>query len=110
MSNLLKLVKDNPNLPIYAWVNGEVVQDDSHYWGGRFTHASIREYVELDYSYTHTFDSEWLFKDDTEDWEEYMLENYLEDDISEEEAEHKLQDELKNMKWKKAIFVYISEL
>ena len=39
-----------------------------------------------------------------------MLENYLEDDLSEEEAEKKIQKELDNIKWKKGIFVYVNSL
>lgn len=108
---LIKLISDNPDLPIFAWVGPDVVQDETHYWIGRiYSNGEIREYVELDYSYTHNTDCDWLFKDDTEEWEEYMLENYLEDDLSEEEAEKKIQKELDNIKWKKGIFVYVNSL
>lgn len=108
---LLKLINDHPNLPIFAWVEPDVVQDDTHCWiGGINSNWKIKEYIELDYSYTHVTDCDWLFKDDTEEWEEYMLENYFEDDLSEEEAEKKIQEELENMKWKKGIFVYVHSL
>ncbi len=108
---LIQLISDNPNLPIIALVEPDVVQDDCHYWYGKISeNGEIKEYVELDYSYTHITDCDWLFKDDTEEWEEYMLENYMEEDITEEEAEKKVQEELENLKWKKAIFVYVHSL
>lgn len=108
---LVELIKNNPDLPVYAWVDSDVVQDDCHRWLGRISGSvEIREYIELDYSYTHMVDCEWLFKDDTEEWEEYMLENYLEEDMSEEEAEKKIQEELNNMNFKKGIFVYVDIL
>ena len=35
MSNISKVVAENLNLPIYAWVDYEVVADDSLKWLGR---------------------------------------------------------------------------
>lgn len=108
---LLKLIGNNPDLQVIAWVEPEVVQDDCHYWAGKISgNGEIREYIELDYSYTRATDYDWLFKDDTEEWEEYMLENYLENGLSEEEAEKKIQEELNNMDFKKGIFVYVDTL
>lgn len=108
---LLELIAANPDLPVYAWVDWEVVQDDCHYWAGKFRgNGEIKEYIDLDYSYQHSDFNDWLFKDDTEDWEEYMYENYLEDGMTEEEAEKEIQDELSNMKWKKAIFVWVETI
>ncbi len=108
---LIKLIEENPDLPIIAYVDPDVVQDDSHYWAGVISgKGEIREYVELDYSYTHMTDCDWLFRDDTEEWEEYMYDCHMEEDMTEEEAEKKIQEELKNINWKKGIFVYVKSL
>lgn len=107
---LIKLISENPDLPIFAWVDGEVCEDSCGYWAGRFRgNGEVREYVGLDYSYSCMVDCEWLFKDDTEDWEEYMF-NEVYEDLPQEDAKEKVQEELKNMKWKKAIFVYVDTL
>ena len=103
---LIQLISDNPDLPIFAWVNGEVCEDDCYYWLGKFSSASIREYAVLDFSYGY-YDTNWVFKDETEDLEEYLLNTteYLE--LSDSEADKKLQDFLDNLEYKKAIFVFI---
>lgn len=41
MKELLELVAANPELPIVAMVNGEICWDDSCYWMGSFSAASI---------------------------------------------------------------------
>ncbi len=108
---LIQLINDNLDLPIIALVEPDVVQDDCHYWTGKISgKGEIKEYVELDYSYTHVTDCDWLFKDDTEEWEEYRYECLMEEDMLEEEANKKIQEELDNLEWKKAIFVYVESL
>lgn len=39
--DLIKLVAENPELPIVAMVNGDLCFDDNCYWMGRFSSASI---------------------------------------------------------------------
>ena len=42
---LLKLIKENPDLPVVPMVEGEVVGDDSyHYWLGSWGKAEVTEY------------------------------------------------------------------
>ena len=42
---LLKLIKENPGLPVIPMVDGEVVGDDSYqYWLGRWGRAEVTEY------------------------------------------------------------------
>lgn len=46
IKEFLKIVEENPNLPIYAWVNNEVVLGDEwNYWLGEFWKAEVTEYV-----------------------------------------------------------------
>jgi len=41
---LLKLINDHPNLPIFAWVEPDVVQDDTNCWiGGINSNGKIKE-------------------------------------------------------------------
>ena len=103
---LIQLINDNPDLPIFAWVNGEVCEDDGCYWLGKFDKASIREYAVLDFSYGW-YDTNWVFKDETEDLEDYLLNTteYLE--LSDSEANKKLEDFLSSLEYKKAIFVFV---
>lgn len=103
---LIQLISDNPDLPIFAWVNGEVCEDDSCYWLGKFDSASIREYAELGFSYGW-HETNWVFKDETEDLEDYLLNTteYLE--LSDSEADKKLEDFLNSLEYKKAIFVFV---
>ena len=41
---LLKLIKENPDLPVVPMVDGEVCGDDSGWWLGRWGSAYIDEY------------------------------------------------------------------
>lgn len=41
MQKLIKLVKENPNLPVIALVHGEVCGDDCGYWLGHCGSASV---------------------------------------------------------------------
>ena len=41
MQKLIELVKENPDLPIIALVNGEVCGDDNGYWLGHCGSASV---------------------------------------------------------------------
>jgi hypothetical protein len=43
MKELLKLVAENPDLPIVAMVDGEIVDDPSMMWLGSITHAVISD-------------------------------------------------------------------
>ncbi len=43
MTELVKLVAENPDLPIVAMVDGEIVEDPGMMWMGSITHALISE-------------------------------------------------------------------
>lgn len=107
---LLEVFQANPDLPIYAWVDGEVYEDSCGYWLGKFTSASVREYVILDFGYGY-YDTSWVFKDDNEDFVDWFIN---EDDFCKgltlEESEAKAQEYLDSLEYKKAIFVFISTL
>jgi hypothetical protein len=97
-SNLIELVKDNPDLPIFAWVYWEVVQDDCYSWLGKFNRAEVREYAVVEpYGYN---DQTMVFKDDYEDYLQSLIDNDLEDKTEEE-----LEEQINKLDFKKAIFV-----
>ena len=102
-NNLIKLVKENPDIPIFAWVDCEVVQDERHRWCGQFGKASILEYANVDpYG---SDDQTIVFKNDTEDYYESLLDKYPE--LDGEELENKVNKEFDKLKYKKAIFVNV---
>lgn len=104
---LIKLISDNPDLPIFAWVDAEICGDSYGYWLGKFSSAEIREYAELDFTYGY-HDTNWVFKDDTEELIEYLvnLPKYVE--LTDEEANNKAEEFINNLEYKKAIFVWVS--
>lgn len=109
-SELLKLVQENPDLPIFAWVNAEICGDGFGYWLGQFNRAMIREYVDLGYSYGY-MEQTWVFKDDPEDFIDWdITTNEAYKDMSVEEAEKKSQEYLDSLEYKKGIFVFVDSL
>lgn len=101
-NNLIDLVKENPDLPIYAWVDGEVCEDSCGYWLGQFGNTEIREYAKVE-SYGW-YDTNWVFKDEPEEYIEYLLNK--DESITLEDAEAIV----KRLDYKKAIFVYVNTL
>nr|DAU89339.1 MAG TPA: hypothetical protein [Caudoviricetes sp.] len=98
-NNLIELIKNNPNLPLYAYVDYEIVGGDCGYWMGEFGKAKIKEYATVEpYGWN---DMNIVYKDEQEDYIEYLLDNN--DDMSEEDATRITN----NLPYKKAIFVYV---
>jgi hypothetical protein len=99
IDNLLKLIKENPDLKIIPMVHYDCVEDGGGYWSARWGEASVDEYYEDD--------GRIYFKNN--DFEDVVNKFYedgygtYEDDITEEEAE-KLVNEVD---WVKCIVVYI---
>lgn len=97
--SLIELVDNNLDLPIFAWVNGEICEDDCGYWLGQFGKAEIKEYAKVEFYGWHEID--YVFKDDYEDYLDYLLDTN--ENLTEEEA----KNQILNLDYKKAIFVYI---
>lgn len=98
---LIKLISDNPDLPIFAWVDAEIVGDGFGWWMGEFSKAEIKEYAKVE-SYGY-YERDYIFKDDYEEYLEYLLNKHL--DLTEEDAIKQIES-LPN--YKKAIFVYVN--
>lgn len=99
---LLKLVQENPDLPIAPMVDGEVCQGDTwRYWLGSFGRAEVTEYVCA---------NECFYTRNDQDCLEEELANTLCDDypdMSDEEFFQMIHEKVEALPWKKAIIVYI---
>ena len=97
----LKLIQENPDIPIVPIVNGEIPGDDSGYWVGAWGYARVDEYL-----FTHN--SGWLvFKSDEDVFD--VLERHLTDEEFEKlpETESECRPIYDALPWTKAIVVYI---
>lgn len=95
---LLKLVSENPELPIIPFVWYEICADDSGYWLGKFGECYVGEYA----LYGERYFEE---REELIDW--YLSVNSKElEDFSVDEAV-KIAEDKTRLLWKKAILVYI---
>lgn len=104
-TELLNLALQNPNLPIFAYVDYEIVGEDCGYWMGEFGRAEIKEYATVEpYGWN---DMNIVYKDEQEDYIEYLIENKADEKLSVEDAEKWAENISHNLDYKKAIFVYV---
>lgn len=95
---LMKLIKENPDLPILPMVAYEIVAEDSHsYWGGSWGSAEIGKYLVAGERITYKGD------DDPEELVEEMTSSEDFENMTEEE----IKQAYENLPWIEAIIVYI---
>lgn len=100
---LIELIKENPDLPVYAWVSADDSMEEGLVYPAQLNNPEIRRYCRVEpFGYYH---SGWVFEDDSEDYFDYLINQEKYDELSEEEAEKKADEEIKNLPWKTAIFV-----
>ena len=101
IAELLKLIQENPDLPIIPMVDGEAVCDDSGYWVAAWGKAVIEEFI------INPKHGDMMFKSDDDVFD--TLEKWLSaeefEKLPEDEAECRQYYE--KLPWKKAILVYI---
>lgn len=97
----LKLIQENPDIPIVPMVDGKIPWDDCGYWIGAWGSARIDEYLLVNNSEYVVFKSD----DDVFD----VLERYLSDEEFEKlpETESECRPIYDALPWTKAIVVYI---
>lgn len=95
---LLKLVAENPDLPVVPLVDYEVVGDSYWYWMGSFGRSEVGEYALFDDRYFT--DREEL----EERYADYVADDYP--DMSDEEFFAMVKEKTKDW-WTKAILIYI---
>jgi len=107
MKEVVNLITENSDLPIYAYVATEVVADDmaSCYWLGKVKSARIARIAFVEpYGYN---DQTVVDSSDTEDYFEYLVNSDEYRDLSDEEAEKKANEEIKNLEYKEVILLHI---
>lgn len=105
---LLRLVAENPSLPVVPMVYSEVVQDEGYaWWLGSFGEVSVDEYVIFKSSKYD--DGKYYTKDDEDEIEEIIAEWVSEENpqMSESEIFAEAHRQAEALPWKKAILVYI---
>lgn len=104
VKELLKLIQENPDLPIVPMVDTEVCSSDDYgYWMGGWKEARIDEYWSDD-------ERIYFRSQDEEDLIEKLIDNdcnYTCTGMSDEEIEKKAEETVKNYDWVKCITVYI---
>ena len=99
-SKFIELVRQNPNLPILAWVNYEVCCDDEYsHWLGEIQHTSIEEYVAIE-----KYGEDRIFtKDDVSELIDYYMDEYSQEpeyeNMSDEEYEQYWTNYVNNLEW-----------
>ena len=105
INDLLKLVKENPDLPIVFMVATECVPSDEYaYWLSECGGTYISEYCNTD--------GEVFFEEDYDDLVEKWIDNNYEEfpDKTDVELEEIAKSYVDNYKWIKAIIVYVEAL
>lgn len=104
-SNLIELIKENPDLPIFAWVDSDVVPDDGYSrWIGQLGLAIVREYSNVNPYGCN--ERTTVFKDDSKEYHDWLVEDYMYETKADEEEAIKVAGILiEKLNYKKAIFV-----
>lgn len=98
IEELFDLMRKNPDLPIVCWVDSDIVVDcDFWRWQGSFGQCHIIEYISVEMYRDYR---EFVYKDDTEQYEEFLMDTT---DMTDEE----IAEFIKNIQWTKAIAVNI---
>lgn len=105
-NEFIRLVQENPNLPIIPMVNAEVVCNDYYgWWLGSFGYCEVTEYACVN-MYN---EDRYVTRDDLDEIEEYFMNELLDEDetLSAEEVEALAIERAEALDWTKAIVVYI---
>lgn len=99
---LFRLMQENPELPVVAMVNSEIVADDGYsYWRGAFGSVSVGEYF--------AGDEKLHFREDDDLYEvDNALDDYLDTEAYESiETDAEALTAYAELPWIKAIIIYI---
>lgn len=105
VKELLKLIKENPDLKIVPMVDSEICGDDYGYYSGDWGIAELDEY--------HCSDGRIYFKEqDFEELVDDFIQNSYEEykDLTDEELEKLAERQVNNKPWIKAIVVNINAI
>lgn len=103
--DILKILNDNPDLPVYAYVDAELCGDCYGYWIGDLNKAVIKSYAKVK-PWGWSVDTDIVYDDELGDYEDYLYEiEYAK--LSDEDAEEAVKKEINSLKFTKAIFIYV---
>lgn len=109
---LLKLAEENPELPIIAEVNSDVVADDGYMsWFGEVTEAHV-EYIWTGRTYSEMFRT-WTLNDALMESDTFIEENAPEvlkqklENLNDADFDKEASKWIKSLPWKKCIIVYV---
>lgn len=105
-AKLLRLISENPTLPVVPFVYNEVVADDDYgYWIGSWGDCYVDEYVCIEKYGENRF----YARGDQDEIEEYFAEeiSYKNKSLSDEQVEKMAHEQAEALPWKKAILVYV---
>ncbi len=105
-AKLVKLINENPSLPVVPLVYSEVVCDDGYsYWVGSWCDCDVDEYVCIDKCGENRF----YTRGDQDEIEEYFAEKIIDENESlpDEDVEKLAHEQAEALPWKKAILVYV---
>lgn len=101
--DLVELIKNNPNLPVYAWVSADDSMEEGLVYPAQLNNPQIRRYCKVEpYGY---YGSCWVFEDEDEDYFEYLINSEEYEELTQDEAEAKAKEEIKKLPWETAIFL-----
>lgn len=107
---LKKLIIENPDLPLVAMVDYEVCADDDYrYWFAPSLTFKVGYILDCE----QTVNEERIYDDEDEfgeDLENYLVDSGEYDNLSDDEFEKVVDEELKKYEpyWKKVIYIYAS--
>lgn len=105
-ARLVKLINENPSLPVVPLVYSEVVCGDGYsYWVGSWCDCDVDEYVCIDKYGENRF----YTRGDQDEIEEYFVEKIIDENESlpDEDVEKLAHEQAEALPWKKAILVYV---
>ena len=108
-SEVLQIIKENPNLPIYAYIDGEVVSepDASCSWLGKVVSARVSSIAFVEpYGY---YDLTIVEKGDDDDYRDSLLDS-ISEDIADEDIEEYLDKLVSELDYQKVILLNISTI
>lgn len=100
----VKLVAENPELPIKVFINGECCEDDNCWYVGEIYDCKVTEITEYDDKYYERDDFDWLkeiISDEACDEPEYV-------NLTDEEFDKAMEEKVEWLGWERVILLKVS--
>ena len=100
----VKIVAENPELPIKVFINGECCEDDDCWFVGEIYDCKVTEIAEYKDRYYERDDFDWLkeiISDEVCDEPEYV-------NLTDEEFDKKIEEKAEWLDWERVILLKVS--